>query len=62
MPCDAAGGMLEYMDFVKEGLSFVPGNLLNPEVGLETELFAINKNAESELGDSVGSVDSSSGR
>ena len=39
VPCNAAGGILEYMDYVKEG-NFVPGPVLDPELGIEYELFA----------------------
>ena len=39
MPCIAAGGLKEYAEFVKEG-NFSPMSVLNPELGIETEIFA----------------------
>ncbi len=39
VPCNAPGGILEYMEYVKEG-HFVPAPILDPEVGIEYELFA----------------------
>ena len=35
----AAGGMREYTDFVKEG-NFSPMTVLDPERGMDTEIFA----------------------
>ena len=39
VPCVAAGGMKEYADFVKEG-NFTPLTVMNPELGMETAIFA----------------------
>lgn len=39
VPCVAAGGVKEYADFVKEG-NFTPLTVMNPELGMETAIFA----------------------
>ena len=39
VPCNASGGMREYADFVKEG-NFIPTSVLNPDLGMEAEVFA----------------------
>ena len=39
IPCNAAGGMREYAEFVKEG-NFLPMSVLDPELGMDNEVFA----------------------
>ena len=39
VPCNAAGGLKEYAEFVKEG-NFLPMSVLDPELGMENEVFA----------------------
>ena len=39
IPCNAAGGMKEYTEFVKEG-NFLPMSVLDPFLGIENEVFA----------------------
>ena len=44
VPCNASGGMREYADFVKEG-NFIPTSILDPDLGMEAEVFAEVKSA-----------------
>ena len=39
VPCNASGGMREYADFVKSG-NFIPTSVLDPDLGMEAEVFA----------------------
>ena len=39
VPCNASGGMREYADFVKQG-NFIPTSVLDPDLGMEAEVFA----------------------
>ena len=55
VPCVAAGGMREYTDFVKEG-NFSPMTVLDPDLGMDTEIFAKVRSS------SVGSTRATSGR
>ena len=51
----AAGGMREYTDFVKEG-NFSPMTVLDPDLGMDTEIFAKVRSS------SLGSTRATSGR
>ena len=48
VPCNASGGLREYADFVKEG-NFIPTSVLDPDLGMEAEVFAEVKSSGSGL-------------
>ena len=52
IPCNAAGGMKEYTEFVKEG-NFLPMSVLDPYLGIENEVFAEVKTGISDGGKGV---------
>lgn len=49
VPCNAAGGLREYADFVKEG-NFLPMTVLDPDLAMINETFAAVKSEDAVLG------------
>ena len=49
VPCNAAGGLREYADFVKEG-NILPMTVLDPELAMINETFAAIKSEEAMMG------------
>ena len=39
MPCNAPGGIKEYTEYVKAG-HYIPGAVLDPDLGIEYEIFS----------------------